>query len=155
MGTVKYKGSTKPDTKNSKKTKKDKNTTITSQIYPKNMSSLHREARRRQDVADKRMAHSLKQQVLTDNEYTQVIQEIADEMSKDCAVPEHFLISKSKAALSKCNEAKADAIRRGEVEAEVAMDEGTGEADQKSKDDKRYTARIPNRYSSINYIQQY
>ena len=68
------------------------------------------------------MAHSLKQQVLTDNEYTQVIQEIADEMSKDCAVPEHFLISKSKAALSKCNEAKADAVSRGE--AEVAMDEG-------------------------------
>ena len=86
------------------------------------MSSLHWEARRRQDVADKRMAHSLKQQVLTDNEYTQVIQEIADEMSKDCAVPEHFLISKSKAALSKCNEAKADAVSRGE--AEVAMDEG-------------------------------
>ena len=115
------------------------------------MSSLHWEARRRQDVADKRMAHSLKQQVLTDNEYTQVIQEIADEMSKDAAVPEHFLISKSKAALSKCNESKMDAISRGEAEMPTESDANA----EKESDNKRYTARIPNRYSSTNYIQQY
>merc|ERR1712173_508692 len=123
------------------------------------MSSLHWEARRRQDVADKRMAHSLKQQVLTDNETDQVIQEIADELSKDQAVPEHFLISKSKAALSKCNEAKAQAISKGEyVKEEQDSNDKNNNNDNNEKNKKltpRYTARIPNRYSSTNYIQQY
>merc|ERR1712032_1010263 len=141
---VKYKGSPKPDTKNSKNPPKTNHNQLKppadfTRNYansPKSkMSSLHWEARRRQDVADKRMAHSLKQQVLTDNEYTQVIQEIADEMSKDCAVPEHFLISKSKAALSKCNDAKADAVSRGEAEAAKGEEQALGEIDQTSKDD--------------------
>ena len=128
------------------------------------MSSLHWEARRRQDVADKRMAHSLKQQVLTDNETDQVIQEIADELSKDQAVPEHFLISKSKAALSKCNEAKAQAISKGDIVQEEKNTCSNDKNDDNTNNDNneknkkqtpRYTARIPNRYSSTNYIQQY
>ena len=124
------------------------------------MSSLHWEARRRQDVADKRMAHSLKQQVLTDNETDQVIQEIADELSKDQAVPEHFLISKSKAALSKCNEAKASQVVQEETTTcsnDKNNDDNTNNDnnEKNKKQTPRYTARIPNRYSSTNYIQQY
>ena len=123
------------------------------------MSSLHWEARRRQDVADKRMAHSLKQQVLADNETDQVIQEIADELSKDQAVPEHFLISKSKAALSKFNEAKSQVlVEDSSNDCKNNNDDNDNNNDNNGENKKqtpRYTARIPNRYSSTNYIQQY
>merc|ERR1712098_711448 len=146
---VKNKRETHPDTKTQKQNLKKSLA----------MSSLHWEARRRQDVADKRMAHSLKQQVLTDNETDQVIQEIADELSKDQAVPEHFLISKSKAALSKCNEAKAQAISNGEIYQECPKGDNDNNNNDNNEENKkqapRYTARIPNRYSSTNYIQQY
>merc|ERR1712173_543190 len=99
---------------------------------------------------------SLKQQVLTDSETDQVIQEIADELSKDQAVPEHFLISKSKAALSKCNEAKAQAISKGEyVKEEQDSNDKNDNNEENKKQTPRYTASIPNRYSSTNYIQQY
>merc|ERR1712071_330365 len=65
------------------------------------MSSLHWEARRRQNVADKRIALAERRHILTCDEDEAAIYAIADEMRLDAALPTHFLLNKSKAALSK------------------------------------------------------
>merc|ERR1712196_288511 len=95
------------------------------------MSSLHWEARRRQNVADK-------MQMLAESARTK-----SEPFSKDPAIPTHFMLNKSKAALS----------REGGERVEVGFEEAAEGGSQ--KEEKRYTARIPNRYTSMNYIQQY
>merc|ERR1711974_249107 len=85
------------------------------------MSSLHWEARRRQNVADKRTALAeSKRDALTLGEADQCIQNIANEMCQDAALPTHFLLNKSKAALSKANDDKCDAIEAGQAVAASA-----------------------------------
>ena len=110
------------------------------------MSSLHWEARRRQNVADKmQMLNEANNPTQKHRSKDQSINDIADKFCTDPAIPTHFLLNQSKAALS----------RDSGVEVVVEDEKMEGMAGQSEGLEKRYTARIPNRYSSMNYIQQY
>ena len=114
------------------------------------MSSLHWEARRRQNVADKHLTQE--QLKITGKVNPNCINEIADEFSCDQATPVSFLLKKSKAAMSKiADEDRLDddkEIKFQEIAPKSKRVDETGNT-------QRYTARIPNRYSSMNYVQQY
>merc|ERR1711998_34358 len=102
------------------------------------MSSLHWEARRRQNVADK--MQMLAESARTKSEplsKEKSINEIAETFCTDPAIPTHFMLNKSKAALS----------REGGERVEVSFEEAAEGGSQ--KEEKRYTARIPNRYTSM------
>lgn len=105
------------------------------------MSSLHWEARRRQHVQDRKQTIQQKTYGLSNEEIQENINQIAEELCTETALPTTFLLTKSKAAMSK---KKSD-----EKEVHFEPVERTEEKTVK------YSARIPNRYTSMNYIQQY
>merc|ERR1711881_60757 len=116
-----------------------------------NMSSLHWEARRRQNVADKKRA--CKEWIeLTKTEAESAIEEIAEQQCQDVALPTKFLLNKSKAALSRMD---GDGIAEGVDKYQEKKCEVDDTNAQDNKEKPRYTARISNRYSSMNYVQQY
>merc|ERR1711964_87037 len=85
-------------------------------------------------------------------------------MCGDQAIPVHFLLNKSKAAYRQivsnyAEHAPPEAERPSSPKKEERTDSaGSDRAEipkPKKEQEPKYTARIPNRYTSINYIQQY
>lgn len=122
------------------------------------MSSLHWEARRRQNVADK-MKLFAETNVKLNSYDEENIEMIADKFCTDPAIPTQFLLNKSKAALQKTEDQQKLEKENLNGKKSVSFDNVCEKIEisqcQEQEPEKRYTARIPDRYTSTNYIQQY
>ncbi|XP_076818775.1 uncharacterized protein LOC143464719 [Clavelina lepadiformis] len=112
------------------------------------MSALHWEARRKQAVIDHKIELRRKMFEKTktadkNGTYDDKIREVADRMSADLATPTSTLLHRSHALLVQMNNDRRDQ--------ENAENFYYRKVEQKTP----YSAKLKNRYTSINYIQQY
>ncbi|XP_002125935.2 uncharacterized protein LOC100186745 [Ciona intestinalis] len=113
------------------------------------MSALHWEARRKQAVFDRKSEQQRKQQAskaaTLDLYNNDRIKEVANKMSVDPATPTSSLLHRSQAQLIKSRNYEQENTRHHEDKASGLNAELT----------TKYSAKLKNRYTSINYIQQY